>query len=202
MAQTHATEQAHDRAIQDTLAATPSAKVDGVLDKIMSNSSSWPSLRGAQRLLADLLNRPDADTPEIQEPIQTLLDFLTWEKSSRIKALESLLNTPKAGGQPLPKSYLEDHARLEAQAESALHWYEHESDAAGEAGDSEAAEQWSYLTGHLPADVLLSLYRQNGAEWMRTNVPADWEARRIWGHDWLERSPKDLLNHPAYSSGN
>lgn len=85
-------------------------------DTIISDSPSWPSLSGAQRLLADLLNRPD-------------------------------------------------------------------------------------LTGDLPADVLLSLYRENGAEWMRANVPADWEARRIWGHDWLEHSPKDLLNHSAYSAG-
>lgn len=106
------------------------------------------------------------------------------------------------GGRPLPKSYLDDDARREAQAESAVCWYEQESDAAEEAGDEDAALRWSYLTGNLPADVLLSLYRQNGAEWMRTNVPADSEARRIWGHDWLERSPKELLNHPAYSSGN
>lgn len=149
-----------------------------------------------------MLNRPDIETPEIQESIQTLLDFLTWEKSSHIKALESLLNTPKDGTRLLPKSYLDDDTRREAQAESAVRWYERESEAAEESGDSEASRLWGYLTGDLPADVLLSLYRQNGAEWMPANVPADWEARRIWGHDWLERSPKDLLNHPAYSSGN
>lgn len=57
MAQTHEAELANDRAIQDTIAATPSDTVDGVLDTIMSDSGSWPSLRGAQRLLADLLNR-------------------------------------------------------------------------------------------------------------------------------------------------
>ncbi|HEY0123593.1 MAG TPA: hypothetical protein VGC14_17885 [Rhizobium sp.] len=168
----------------------------------MSDSDNGLSLLGAQRLLADVLNRPDAETLKVQEAVQTLLDFLTWEKSSRIKALESLLNTPKDGGRPLPKSYLGDDARRAAQAEGAVHWYEQESDAAEEAGDEEAALLWSYLTGNLPADVLLSLYRRHGTEWMRANVPADWEARRIWGHDWLDRSPKELLNHPAYSSEN
>ncbi|MDR2212811.1 MAG: hypothetical protein LBE21_04220 [Pseudomonadales bacterium] len=97
------------------------------------------------------------------------------------------------------KSYLNEAQRHAAQALSAFDWYQEEAEAARMAGDEETEWLWILRTPEVPADVLLSLYKLHGAQWMRDNAPADWEARRIWGHDWLERDYDELLNAPAYN---
>jgi hypothetical protein len=97
----------------------------------------------------------------------------------------------------LPKSYMTDQARAQAKAIDAMEWYNQESHAATEAGDDDASQQWSWRM-ELPLDVLLVLRERHGAAWMKNNVEGDWQARRVWGHQWHELSLAELQSTPAY----
>jgi len=83
----------------------------------------------------------------------------------------------------MPKSYLNDADR-EGLTQNGI--YAAESQAAGDAGDEEAAWEWLKLV-KIPAHALLAAKRRNGGDWIRSKGLRTETAEQAYGKDWLDR---------------
>lgn len=74
---------------ESTLAQMPASELADVLDMILWDMSNPPGQIEGQKWLAELLARPDVETPEVQAAVTVMLDYLTPEKDRKAKGNET-----------------------------------------------------------------------------------------------------------------
>lgn len=92
---------------ESTLAKMPAAELADVLDLILWDMSNPPSQTGGQKWLAELLARPDVETPEVQAAVAVMLDYLTPEKDRTARGSETFSRYDSA-------DYLKDEDNIAA----------------------------------------------------------------------------------------
>jgi hypothetical protein len=86
-----------------------------------------------------------------------------------------------------PKSYLDEKERAALMAEGDIELvYGAESQAAGRAGDEDAAWAWLSLV-ELPAHSLLRLKENQGAQFIRKMGFPVAQAEAVYGPNWLDK---------------
>ncbi|WP_196239154.1 hypothetical protein [Martelella alba] len=87
---------------ENTLTKLPAGELADVLDMMLWNMSNPPGQNEGQKWLAELLTRPDAETPEIQIAIKVMLDYLSPEKNRKVSFLPPTPYRPKVSVSCLP----------------------------------------------------------------------------------------------------